>query len=131
MSNVPSLMVAPHHWRRLVLVVAARAVLWTAWLLGILLWVPRVEVILQRFGLRLPSSTAFVFSLTHGLIPVGLILVLVLIALDGSISYRLRQNPGRALWWAIMTIAPIAAIILTAIAVGRPMLLVLEHITTK
>ncbi len=129
MSTVPPISVGCHRLSALALVVTARAVLWFAWLVGLLLGMPRVENIFQRLGLRIPSSTNFVLSLTHGLVPAGLLLILVLIALDGSVSYRLRQNGVRPLWSSLMTIAPIAAIILTAIAVGRPMLLVLEHIT--
>jgi hypothetical protein len=129
MSTVP-LMTAPlNHLPRLVLVVAARAVLWIAWLSGVLLWAPRVENALRRMNLRANSSAEFVFSLTHHL-PLGLLAVLTVITLDGSGSYLLRRTVAQTLWSALMTIAPIAAIILTVIEVSRPMLRVLEYITT-
>ena len=129
MSTIPSMPTAFHPQPRLALVVAARAALWIAWLLGILMWVPRVENVFQRLQVRLPSSTAFVVALTHGLIPAALLVVLFFIALDGTVSYRLRRMPPRTLWSGFMTIAPLAAIILTAIAVNWPMLRVLEAIT--
>lgn len=126
MSTIPSVPAVSHQLPRLALVVTARAVLWIAWLLGLLLWVPRVENVFQRLHVRLPSSAAFVVSLTHGLVPAALLVVLFFIALDATVSYRLRP---RALWSGFMTIAPIAAIILTAVAVSTPMLRVLEALS--
>ena len=110
-------------------VVTARAVIWIVWLLGILLWAPRVENVFQRLGVRLPTSASFVIALTHGLVPLGLLLVLVFIALDGTITYRLHQVRVRGLWSSFMTIAPLAAIFLTALALSEPMLRVLDALT--
>lgn len=129
MSTIPSMPTASHQLPRLALVVAARAAIWVAWLLGVFMWVPRVENVFQRLNVRLPSGAALVVALTHGLVPLGLLVVLVFIALDGSVSLRLRRRGGRTLWSGLMTIAPIAAIFLTSLAVARPMLLILEHIT--
>jgi type II secretory pathway component PulF len=129
MSTVPSMTTASHRLPWLALVVAARSVLWVAWLSGVLLWAPRVENVLRRMNLRANSSAEFVFTLAHGLVPLGLLAVLVIIALDGTVSYRLRRMVTGTLWSALMTIAPVVAMILTALAVSRPMLLVLENIT--
>ncbi len=126
MSTVSTLPAAPQRIPALVLVVTARAALWIAWLLGLLMWAPRVENVFQRFGLRIPSSAASVVGLTHGLIPFGVLLVLVLITLDGTVSYRLRQSGNRALWSCLMTLVLFATIILTAVSLSRGMLLLLE-----
>ncbi len=128
MSTVPSLSDSSNRLSALVYIVAARAVLWIAWLVGVLLWAPRVENVLHRLNVALPSSMKFVVVLTHGPIPNGLIVVVDIIVLDAIISYRLRRSGARALWSGLMNLAPFAAIILTVLAVGRPMLLVLEHI---
>lgn len=129
MSSILSMTTSSHQLPRIFLVLMARAILWVAWLLGLLMWVPRVENVFQRLNLRPGSSAQFVISLTHGLVPLGLLLVLAFIALDGAVSYRLHRVIARALWSGLMTIAPIAVMILTAIVISRPMLLALEFIT--
>jgi type II secretory pathway component PulF len=126
MSSVSTIPAAPQRMPALVLVVAARAALWIAWLLGLLIWAPRVENVFQRFGLRIPSSASPVVALTHGLIPFGVLLVLVLITLDGTVSYGLRQSGNRALWSRLMTVVLLATISLTAVDLSRAMLLLLE-----
>lgn len=126
MSTVPTLVATPTRLPALALVITTRAALWIAWLLGILTWVPRIENVFQRFGLRLPSSTAIVVALTHGLVPLGMFVVLVFITLDGSVSYRLRRSGIRTLWSKLMTLVLFATIILTAVNLSRAMLLLLE-----
>jgi type II secretory pathway component PulF len=100
-----------------------------AWFLGLLLWVPRVESVFQRLNVKLPSSAEFVVAMTHGEVPFALLLSVVFIILDWSVSSRLRRAGVRAMWSSLMTLAPIAAITLTALALSRPMLLVLEALT--
>ena len=126
MSTVSTLPVLPNRMSALFLVVATRAALWIAWLLGLFMWAPRVENVFLRFGLRLPSSAASVVALTHGLLPFGVFLVLILITLDGTVSYRLRQSGKRVLWSRLMTLVLFATIILTAVDLSRAMLLLLE-----
>lgn len=111
------------------LVVATRAVLWLAWLLGLLLWVPRVERVIQLYNVKMPSSAELVVALTHGLVPFGLIVALAFIILDGSITYRLRRAGTRIAWSGLMTLAPVAAIILTAVALSLPLLMILEALS--
>jgi type II secretory pathway component PulF len=106
--------------------VATRAVLWLAWLSALLLWVPRVESVLRNYNVQMPSSAQLVVALTHGLVPFGLVVALGFIVLDGSVTYRLRRAGMRALWSGLMTLAPIAAIIFTAVALSLPMLMILE-----
>jgi type II secretory pathway component PulF len=109
--------------------VVARAVLWIAWLLGLFLWVPRVESVFRSFNVKLPSSSELVFTLTHGVIPIGFILALGFIVLDGSVMYRLRRAGTRTVWSSLLTLAPIAAIIFTAGALIIPMLYILEGLS--
>lgn len=113
------------------LVVAARAFLWIAWLLGLLLWVPRVERVFQNMNLKPPSTTELVMVLTHGTVPVGLLLVLVFVLLDGAVYYRLRRPVVRALWSGVMTVLPVIAMLFSAVAVSQPMDRVLEVLSQK
>lgn len=129
MSTASPMSASSHRLPASVLAVVPHALLWAAWLLGLLLWVPRVERVLRNINIKLPSSTAFVVALTHGVVPLGVLLALVFIVLDSTVYYRLRRPSIRALWSRLMTVAPLAAIILTAVAVSYPMLLVLEGIT--
>jgi hypothetical protein len=111
-------------------VVALHALLWAAWLVGILLWVPRVDQVLRNFNEK-PRSIALVMALTHGMVPFGLLVVLFFIIVDGTVAYRLRRSGVRALWWGLMTLAPVAVIIVTAVAVSDPMLWLLELISKE
>ena len=129
MSTVPSLSASTHRLPALVLVVAARAILWLAWLSFLLLWVPRVERVVGLYNVKMPRSAELVVALTHGLVPFGLFVALAFIVLDGSITYRLRRAGARAMWSGLMTLAPFAAIILTAVALSIPMLMILEALS--
>jgi hypothetical protein len=110
------------------LVVAMHALLWTAWLVGLLLWVPRVERVLRDFNIKPPLIVELAINLTHGIVPLGLLLVLLFVLVDGTVAYRLRRSGVRALWSGLMTIAPVAAIIVTALALILPMVQLLEMI---
>lgn len=129
MSTAPSLSSAPNRIPALVLVVATRAILWLAWLSALLLWVPRVERVIRLYNVKMPSSAELVVELTHGLVPFGLFVALGFIVLDASITYRLRRAGTRALWSGLMTLAPVAAIILTAVALSLPMIMILEALS--
>jgi hypothetical protein len=109
-------------------VVALHALLWAAWLVGILLWVPRVEQVLRNFNMK-SQSIVVMMALTHGMVPLGLLVVLFFIIADGTVAYRLRRSGVRALWSGLMTLAPVAAILVTVVAVSLPMLRLLEMIS--
>jgi type II secretory pathway component PulF len=100
-----------------------------AWFLGLLLWVPRVESVFQRLNVKLPSSAELVIASTHGGVPLALLLAAAFIILDLCVSSRLHRAGAKAMWSSLMTLAPIAAITLTALALSRPMLLVLEALS--
>lgn len=111
------------------LVVAAHAFLWFAWLLGLLLWVPRVERLLHKMNLKLPSATELVTVLTHGIVPLGVLLAIVFVLLDMAVYYRIRRPIARTLWSGLMTVMPVVAILFSAMALIQPMVLVLEAIS--
>jgi len=129
MSTASSLSAAPNRQLSLALGAAARAALWIAWLLTLLFWVPRVERVIRLYNVKMPSSAELVVALSHGLVPFGLFVALAFIALDGSITYRLRRAGTRSLWSGLMTFAPVAAIIFTTVALSQPLLLILEALS--
>jgi hypothetical protein len=114
----------------LFLVVAARAILWIAWFVGLVLWMPRIERVFMRFNVVLPFRQ-FMRSLTHGEVPLALLLSVVFIILDWSVSSRLRGAGAMAIWSGLMTLAPLTAIILTALALSRSMLFLLDIISRQ
>jgi type II secretory pathway component PulF len=129
MNTAPSLSIRSNQLSVLVLVVATRAILWLAWLLGLFLWVPRVESVFRLYNVQMPSAAQLVVALTHGLLPFGVVFVLGFILLDGSVMYRLRRAGTRAIWSSLMTLAPVAAVIFSAVALCLPMLMILEALS--
>lgn len=127
MSTAPSLSAASQRLPSPVLAVTARTLVWIAWLMGLFIWVPRVENVFQRLNIVLPSSVKL-FAKIHGEVPFPFILAAVFILLDWTVSPRLHRPGARALWSGLMTLAPFAAIILTTLALSRSMLAVLEII---
>jgi hypothetical protein len=109
-------------------VVAARAFLWIAWFLGLVLCVPRIESVFRCFNCKLPSTAELLVAATHGEVPLALLLTMAFIILDWSVSSRLRRTGTMAIWSSLMTLAPLAAIILSALVLSRPMLRLLEII---
>jgi hypothetical protein len=70
-------------------------------------------------------------SLTQGECPLALLLSVVFIILDWSVSSRLRGVGAMAVWSALMTLAPLTAIILTALALSRQMFVLLDIISRQ
>jgi type II secretory pathway component PulF len=128
MSTIPSTANSSSRSPATILVVALHALFWTAWLAGLLLWVPRVERVFRDFNVKPPLMAELAITLTHGIVPLGLLLVLLFVLADGTVAYRLRRSGARALWSGLMTIAPVAAIIVTALALILPMVQLLEMI---
>lgn len=106
--------------------VALHTLLWGIWILGLFRFGPHYESMYRKINLRLPTMTEFVLSLTHGFIPAALLLVLIFVVIDGAVSYRLRRSLTQTLWSGLMTVAPVAAIVLTCVALCIPALKVLE-----
>ncbi len=129
MSTISS---SPYASRRLpetFFVIALHALLWAAWLVGLLLWVPRVERILRNYNMKAPSATELVMSSTHGIVPDGLLLMLAVLIADGIVYYRLRRSGAQALWSGLMTLTPVAVIIFSAFAISMPLVLMLEALS--
>ncbi len=131
MSNLREPVDGGRTYRTTVLLVAAHAALWVVWLLGLFFFVPRCERIFRDLGMKLPSMTELVISLTHGIVPFALLVVLTFLVIDGAVYSRLRKMGGRVLWSSLMTVLPVIAILLTAVAVWEPTIKVLEGITKR
>lgn len=112
--------------RKLLIPVAIHAALWSIWLWELFRFAPHYESIYRNIGMRLPDLSAFVLSLTHGAIPSALLLVLIFVALDGAVSYRLRQSRAAKLWSGLMTAAAVTAILFTSVAISLPALKIVE-----
>jgi type II secretory pathway component PulF len=111
------------------IVIAAHGALWGTWLLGLFWFVPRCERIFRNYNLKLPSLTELVMALTHGVVPLALLVVLVFVLVDGAVYSRLRRLGARVLWSGLMTVAPVFAIILTAVAICDPSMKLLEGLS--
>lgn len=112
--------------RKLLITVAIHATLWAIWLLELFRFAPYYESIYRNLNMRLPQLSEFVLSLTHGFIPSALSLVLIFVALDSAVSYRLRRSIAEKLWSALMMIAPVTAILLTSVAICLPAVKIVE-----
>lgn len=112
--------------RKLLITLAIHAALWGIWLLELFRFAPYYENIYQNLGMRLPQLSAFVLSLTRGSIPSALLLAVIFVTLDIAVSYRLRRSASERLWARLMTIAPVAAILLTGVAICLPALKIVE-----
>jgi hypothetical protein len=130
MSTSPTLSAGSHPLPTLFLVVAARALLWFAWFVGLVLWAPRIESVFRGYNCRLPSSAELLVAATHGEVPIALLLSVTFIILDWSVSSRLRRAGTMAIWPSLMTLAPLALITLSVLAFTRPMLRLLEIIAS-
>ncbi|HTU16771.1 MAG TPA: hypothetical protein VMG10_01810 [Gemmataceae bacterium] len=102
------------------------ATLWGLWLLGLFTYAPRYESMYHKVNLKLPTMSELVLSLTHGWIPAALLLVLIFVAVDSAVSYRLRGVLAKELWSGFMTVAPVVVILLTCVAVCLPSVKVVE-----
>ena len=129
MSAISPLSAESNRWLTTFHAVAIHTLLWIVWLLGLLLWVPRVERLFRNLNIKAPSMTELVLTLLHGAVPLGLLLALVFILLDGTVYYRLRRSDTRAVWSDLMTAVPIVAIIVTSVAIHLPMVQLLEALS--
>jgi type II secretory pathway component PulF len=111
------------------IVIAAHAALWGAWLLGLFWFVPRCERIFRNYNLKVPSLTELVMALTHGVVPLALLVVLGFVIVDGAVYSRLRRLETRALWSGLMTVAPVFAIIVTAVTICETSMKLLEGLS--
>ena len=130
MSNSIESLDHPRSFSRMpLLIVAAHAFLWGIWLWGLFAIAPRYESMYRKLGLRLPELSEFVLSLTHGFIPAALFLVLIFVALDSAVYYRIRRAVAEKIWSGLMTFVPVTAILITCMAVCLPALKVVEGLS--
>jgi hypothetical protein len=88
-----------------------------------------VEQLLRNYNMKAPSATELMMALTHGIVPVGLLLMLAVLITDGVVYHRLRRSSAQALWSGLMTLAPVVVIIFSAVVLSHPLVLMLEALS--
>ncbi len=107
-------------------VVAIHAFLWSAWLLGVWVWMPRTEQIFREFNMRLPDLTVQVIYLSRWLctypVVAGMGLCLFL-GVDGLIYFSLRSTRRfvSELWSIFVIVMAAAVIVVTLLALLNPL----------
>jgi len=106
--------------------VVLHTILWSLWLVGLFTFAPYYESLYRKVNLKLPEMSEVILSLTHGFIPSALLLVLILVAIDGAVSYRLRRAIAKQVWSGFITVAAVVVMLLTCVAILLPSAKALE-----
>lgn len=127
MSNAEQSLDQPRPFdTRTLITVVLHTILWSLWLVGLFTFAPYYESMYRKINLKLPEISEQVLSLTHGWIPSALLLVLIFVAIDSAVSYRLRRAIAKQMWSAFMTVVPVVAILVTCVAIFLPAAKLLE-----